>query len=149
MSDYTALDLAQKFLGVKEHPGQGSNPLVLGMLQHVASWVQDDETAWCAAFVGYICWLRGLPETHSLAARSWLLAGRQTALVDAVPGYDIVVLKRGLGSPGPLVLAAEGHVGFYVGQGPGVVRVLGGNQGNSVSIEEFPVDRILGVRRLV
>lgn len=145
----TPLDVAQKFLGVKEQAGQGSNPLVLAMLQHVASWPKDDAVAWCAAFVGFVCWLTGMPETHSLAARSWLLAGRSVPLVEATPGYDIVVLKRGSDSPGPLVLAAEGHVGFYVNQGLTFVRVLGGNQADSVSIEEFPIDRILDVRRLL
>jgi uncharacterized protein (TIGR02594 family) len=144
----TALDQALKFIGIKEQPGSASNPLVLFMLQHVAGWVQDDAVAWCSAFVGFIAWLWDLPQSNSLAARSWLKVGTPISLVEARPGFDIVVLKRGANSPGPSVLEAEGHVGFFVSQDIGGVTVLGGNQGDAVSIEKFPVDRVLGVRRL-
>ncbi len=144
----TALDLARKFIGVKEQPGSGSNPLVLAMLQHVAGWVQDDATAWCSAFVGFIAWLSDLPQSGSLAARSWLMVGRPIDRQLAIPGSDIVVLKRGANSPGAQVLNAEGHVGFFVSQTPTTITVLGGNQGDEVSIETFPIDRVLGVRRL-
>ncbi len=145
----TALDLARKFIGVKEQPGSASNPLVLAMLQHVATWVQDDSVAWCSAFVGFIAWLSGLPQSNSLAARSWLKVGTMISLVEARPGFDVVVLKRGANSPGPDVLEAEGHVGWFVSQDVAGVTVLGGNQGDQVSIEKFPFDRVLGVRRLV
>ncbi len=145
----TALDLARKFIGVKEQPGSASNPLVLAMLQHVATWVQDDSVAWCSAFVGFIAWLCSLPQSNSLSARSWLTVGTPISLVEAKPGFDVVVLKRGVNSPGPDVLEAEGHVGWFVSQDVTGVTVLGGNQGDAVSIEKFPFDRVLGVRRLV
>jgi uncharacterized protein (TIGR02594 family) len=144
----TALDLAHKFLGVKEQPGSGSNPLVLAMLQHVAGWVQDDETAWCSAFVGFIAWLCDKPQSGSLAARSWLKVGLPVTIDEARPGSDIVVLKRFASAPGPATLSALGHVGFYVSSDASTVTVLGGNQGNEVSIERFPIDRVLGIRRL-
>lgn len=144
----TALDLARKFLGVKEQPGSGSNPLVLAMLQHVAGWVQDDDTAWCSAFVGFVAWLCDLPQSGSLAARSWLKVGTPVTVEDALAGADIVVLKRFANAPGPTVPNALGHVGFYVSSDSGTVTVLGGNQGNEVSIERFPLDRVLGIRRL-
>jgi hypothetical protein len=58
---------------------------------------------------------------------------------DFVPGC-IVVLKRG--DP------PKGHVGFYVGTEGGHIRLLGGNQGDKVSIASFPPDRVLGRRVL-
>lgn len=146
----TALKLAQKFLGLREVAGSTSNPQVLAMLQLDNSWVADDETAWCSAFVNYVSHLLSVPRSRSLAARSNLLVGRSVALTDAQPGWDVVVLARGGGKqPGPEVIHAPGHVGFYVGVTADGVTLLGGNQGDSVSVATFPKSRILGIRRLL
>ena len=145
----TALSLAQRFLGLQEVEGHTANPQILAMLQLDARWPQGDEIAWCSAFVNYVAWLLGLQRSKSLAARSWLAVGTPVAQEDAVPGFDVVILKRGGGNqPGPEVLDAQGHVGFFAGREPGAVRVLGGNQGDAVSEEAFPASRILGIRRL-
>lgn len=40
----------------------------------------------------------------------------------------------------------KGHVGFYVGQEGSNLLLLGGNQGNAVSIRSYPADRLLGYR---
>ena len=145
----TAFQVAQRFMGLKEVEGPMSNAMVLGMLQLDTKWVEDDETAWCSAFVNFTCHVLGLPRSRSLAARSWLLVGQSVPLTDARVGYDIVVLSRGkLPQPGPEVVAAPGHVGFYAGQDVKNVLVLGGNQGNSVSVAPFPKSRILRVSRI-
>jgi hypothetical protein len=39
-------------------------------------------------------------------------------------------------------------VGWFAGVDKGQVLVLGGNQGDQVSVASFPVSRVLGVRRL-
>jgi len=146
----TPFDLAQRLVGVKETQGAASNPMVLAMLQlDAGTAVTDDATPWCSAFVNYIAWLMRLPRSKSLAARSWLVVGRSVALADAEPGYDIVVLQRGSGrQPGPDVLQAPGHVGFFAGLEGDRVLVLGGNQGDAVSVARFPAGTVLGVRRL-
>lgn len=41
-----------------------------------------------------------------------------------------------------------GHVGFFAGLDGASVKVLGGNQSNAVSIQNFPIASVLGVRRL-
>lgn len=146
--EQSPLQVAHRFIGLKETAGSVSNALVLGMLRLDASWVQDDQTAWCSAFVNFICFVLGLPRSRSLAARSWMLVGKSIALTDALPGYDVVVLKRGKNAPGADVLAAPGHVGFYVGQDAGNVQLLGGNQGDAVSIASFPKTSILKVVRI-
>lgn len=147
----TAFWLAQRFVGMKETPGAAaSNPAIVGMLQLDSSWVQDDQTAWCSAFVNWIAWLLRLPRSKSLAARSWLTVGLPVRLDQAVAGFDVVILKRGKApQPGPDVIAAPGHVGFFAGmQDESTVLVLGGNQGDAVTVAPFPVANILGVRRL-
>lgn len=125
-----------------------SNPLVLAMLQTDANWVEDDETAWCSAFATFVCKFLGLPRSHSLAARSWLLIGTSIPLTDARAENDVVILSRGKNPQGPSVLQAPGHVGFYAGQDASTVSILGGNQDDAVNIAPFPKSRILGIRRL-
>ncbi len=145
----TTLDLARRFLGIKEtQPGGASTPLVLAMLDGVNPSIHDTQTAWCSAFVNFVAWLGGWPESHSLAARSWLKVG---ALIDpgkAQPG-DVVVLKRGPDpQPGPDVINAQGHVGFVDHVDGTFVYVLAGNQNNQIDVAAFPIARVLGVRRL-
>lgn len=148
--EITPFKIAQRFIGVREGAGAINEPLVLAMLRLDSKWVEKDETAWCSAFVNFVCFLLELPRSRSLAARSWLTVGASIPLSDARPGFDVVVLKRGAGvQPGPDVLAAPGHVGFYAGQTAGEVLLLAGNQGDAISIAPFPKSRILGVRRLV
>jgi hypothetical protein len=68
---------------------------------------------------------------------------------DAEPGADVIIIKRGQGEqPGPEVIDAAGHVGFFGGFNKDQVLILGGNQGNSVSLASFPDDQILGIRSL-
>jgi uncharacterized protein (TIGR02594 family) len=137
----TAYLLATRFLGLTEAPGLASHPLVLAMLRLDQAWPEGDHTPWCGAFVSFVAWLLDLPRSRSLAARSWLTVGQPVALHEARVGFDVVVLSRGADT-------AAGHVGFYAGSAPDSVLVLGGNQGDAVSIQPFPSSRILGVRRL-
>jgi uncharacterized protein (TIGR02594 family) len=158
----TAYSVAERFLGTKEKPGPAANPLVLAMLQRSEPWVEDDATAWCSAFAGAIAWILDLPRPRKetlpagvseLAARSWLRVGEAIAAADAKVGWDVVVLSRGRPpQPGPDVLKASGHVGFFAGwtETPGkrFVRILGGNQGDAVSFALYDAADILGIRRL-
>lgn len=146
----TLFEVAQRFIGIKETAGATSTPMVLAMLRLDASWVEDDQTAWCSAFVNFVCFILGVARSRSLAARSWLLVGQSIPLTDARVGGDVVVLSRGSGKqPGADVITAPGHVGFYAGQDATNVLLLAGNQGDAVSIAPFPKSRILGIRRLV
>ena len=87
--------------------------------------------------------------SKSLMARSWLNVGYAIDIDAAEVGWDIVIFKRGSGAqPGPNVINAPGHVGFYAGMNGTKVQVLGGNQGDAVSIKGYSKSRILGVRRI-
>ena len=143
-----AFDLAQRFTSIEEVGGNVDNPQIMAMLKLDARWPSNDEVPWCSAFANYICWLARLPRSKDLRARSWLNIGRGIPLDQAEAG-DIVVIKRGKGEqPGPEVIDAPGHVGFYAGMFSGFIEILGGNQGDTVKVSRYPRDRLLGVRRL-
>lgn len=102
---------------------------------------QPDSVPWCSAFVNFCMQQSGQPRTESARARSWLDWGVEAN--DWVPGC-VVVLPRG-GDP------ASGHVGFFAGfDAANNVRLLGGNQRDSVSVQGFPQakDNFLGRRVL-
>ncbi len=149
----TAFQLAQRFIGIKEISGEMDNPQIVAMLKLDVSWPEGDEVPWCSAFVNYIAWLLRLPRSKSLRARSWLEVGEPVIFSEVKVGFDIIILKRGSGvQPGPEVIKAPGHVGFYAGKSETANNfrrhILGGNQSNSVTINEYDVNRVLGYRRL-
>lgn len=149
----TAFDVGTRFVGIREAPGKEfNNPQILAMLKLDMEWPSQDEVAWCSAFVNYCFWFLHLARSKSLLARSWLTIGELIDLETAVVGFDVVVLARGAGPhprrDDPEYFTAPGHVGLYAGHADGVVNVLGGNQSNSVTVAGYPVDRILGVRRI-
>ena len=149
----TLFDLGQRFVGeLREIPGPQHDPFIQFCFTKCGYGPDTpDEIAWCAAWLNGLCWLHRYPRSKSAAARSWLTVGRPIALEEARAENDVVILRRGSGvQPGPDVLKAPGHVGLFAGledQGRRVL-VLAGNQGNAVSIQAFPVDQILGIRRL-
>lgn len=157
---HNAFNLAQRFVGIRERSAFGKDhPFIVWCLEGVGlpEGVQD-EVPWCGAFASRIAWMLRLPRAKTARAREWLSVGVPLALTEARAENDVVILKRGGGDqPGPEVLEAPGHVGFFAGiernplldrRALGFVLVLGGNQGDSVSIQRFPADRVLGVRRL-
>lgn len=138
-----AYALARKEIGTKEIPGPKHNPEVVGWFAQVGhSWVTDDETAWCAAFMGAMLQLGGLPSTRKLNARSYMDWGKPVPVDEAQEG-DVVVFTRG--DPN----GWQGHVGFYVRDEGKHIIVLGGNQSNMVNEARYPASRLLGVRRWI
>ena len=96
-------------------------------------------TAWCAAFVNASLAQAGQEGTGSNMARSFMEWGQP---VDTPQPGDVAVFSRG-DPNGPY-----GHVGFFQGYDDnGNIRVLGGNQGDSVSVASYGADRLLGFRR--
>jgi uncharacterized protein (TIGR02594 family) len=132
--------------GLEQIPGSEHNPIIQAMHASVGLRDEADETAWCSSAVNFIAEQAGVAGTGSAAARSWLTwsSSRPISLSDARPG-DVVVIWR------ESVHSWKGHVGLYVGPGAdaGTILVLGGNQGGSVNVSTYRVDRLLGVRRVV
>jgi uncharacterized protein (TIGR02594 family) len=146
----TPLSITENLVGLKEIPGQKDHPFIVWCLSTVGFPEAHDELAWCSALVNGIAKLCGLPRSKSAVARSWLLVGTSVMNIeDAIPGFDIVILKRGGDDqPGPEVIDAQGHVGFFDGFEEDKVWIVGGNQSDAVNRASFPRDRILGIRRL-
>jgi uncharacterized protein (TIGR02594 family) len=136
-SDPCWLKEAWKYEGIKEIKGSRHNPKVVQFFKDVGhGWVKNDETAWCAAFVGAMLAHCDMPHTSSLAARSYLQWGRKTSRPKR---GDIVVFKRGNSS-------WQGHVAFYLGEASGRIYVLGGNQANAVNVRSYTKSSLLGYR---
>ena len=155
----TAFDVAHRFIDIREIPGEKDHPLIQWGFMLCGWGVETaDEVPWCSAFAQIPAYILRLPRSKSARARSWLEVGHAVGLGDAKPGFDVAILKRGDGDqPGPDNITAPGHVGFFAGwdreefpSGAFItqVLVLGGNQGNRVSIVRYPQDRLLGIRRL-
>lgn len=145
--EVTLYDIALRFVGMKEVAGNVSNPMILAMLKLDQPWPEGDEVHWCSAALNWWAWLLRLPRSKSLQARSWLNVGKPIELSQAKVGFDIVVLYRGD------INGTQGHVGLFAGREcengiSGRVLLLGGNQGDAVSIAPFSIQSILGVRRL-
>lgn len=129
---------ARKELGVKEIAGTKHNPRILEYHKSCRGGdVLDDETPWCSSFANFIMLKAGLMGSGKRNARSWLTWGQE--LQKPVPGCIVVFWRD---SP----KSAKGHVGFYVGGQGGEILVLGGNQGNAVSVTTYPRARLLGYR---
>ena len=134
------MELARAELGVSEVSGSGHNKRIVDYFADAGHpEVKNDETAWCAGFCGAILKRAGMPNSGSLAARSYLKYGTP---VETPQVGDIVVFSRGNST-------WEGHVGFFVGETDTSVKVLGGNQSNKVSIASYSKTRLLGYRRPV
>lgn len=134
--------LAKHEIGVKEVAGPRHSSAILDYFGQAGQpWVRNDETAWCAAFVGAMLARAGLPNTGRLNARSYLEWGERVDAVNAKPG-DVAVFWRVSESDW------RGHVGFSAGwEQNGDVAVLGGNQGNAVTIAPYPLQQLLSFRR--
>ena len=138
----TPYTIAHNLIGVHEVPGAKSHPLIEWMLSLCSpDGMHSDETPWCSAFVNGVAELCGCARSRSLAARSWLKIGTPVDITLARVGWDVVILSR---PPNEWA----GHVGFFAAIDSTTVAVLAGNQSDEVNIQRFPLDRVLGVRRI-
>lgn len=135
---------ALKYYGITEQSTTAKNsPTIVKWIKYLLPWADNDEIAWCSAFVNGIALEAGYEHFKegfgSALARNWLHKGE---IVTEPQLGDVVILWRG--SPS----AATGHVGFFIRENETHVFMLGGNQSNQVNITAFPKDRVLGFRRL-
>jgi putative chitinase len=136
--------LAEADVGIREWPGARDNPLVVKYFADVGhSWVDDDETAWCAAFTGSMLERTKQKSTGKLNARSYLQWGDEVASLDDARKGDVIVMWRVARD------AWQGHVGFYVAHDRTTVTLISGNMKNRVGMDKFARSRILrgGIRR--
>jgi uncharacterized protein (TIGR02594 family) len=121
-------------VGTHETIGPAATPRIVEYAATTSLAAVSDEVPWCSSFVNWCVREAGLLGTDSASARSWLGWGKPTA---ARLGA-IAVFSRGA--------PPTGHVAFFLyAVGPFVI-VLGGNQGNAVSVTAMSEDRLLGLR---
>lgn len=135
MRQPTWITEAFKDVGVTEIKGALHNPKVVQYWKDIKrGGIKDDETPWCAAFVGAMLERVGIKSTRFEGAKSYLEWGQSRT----VPSYGcIVVFNR----------AGGGHVGFVVGvTDDDRLLVLGGNQDDQVKVSAFKRDNVVGYR---
>ncbi len=135
MSELAWLAEARKHIGLREIPGPKNNSVIQGWLRSLKAWWDDDATSWCGVFCAQC-----LQACKLSYPKDWYRAKAYLSLPVKLdkPAYGcIVVFDR----------AGGGHVGFVVGVDRfDNLMVLGGNQGDMVSIKPFSRDRAVGYR---
>lgn len=130
---------ARRLIGVREGAGKADNPTILDWAGDLGIPYKGDDIAWCGLFtahcIGSTLSNEPLPN-NPLGARNWLKFGAPTV---AQPGA-VAVFWRGSRN------GWQGHVGFYAGEDATAIRVLGGNQKDSVNLAWIQKDRLLGFR---
>lgn len=126
---------ALKLYGTREVLGANNNPEILSWRRECNIAYSADSIPWCGLFVAVIAKRANWSIVENpLWARNWLNFG----VASRSPGLgDIMVFSRDGG----------GHVSFYVGEDLSYYHVLGGNQGDAVSIIRISKDRLVGARR--
>jgi len=125
--------------GTLEAPGKRNNPMILMWAKHIGlgSVYKADSVAWCGLTVAYAAAQAGFdhaPRGNALWARNWAVWGNPA---DKPALGDVLVFAR----------KAGGHVGLYVAEDATAFHVIGGNQGDSVSIKRIAKSRLLAARR--
>jgi uncharacterized protein (TIGR02594 family) len=135
MNDQKWIVEARNLIGLREIKGPNHAPEILQMWRDIKrGGIKDDETPWCAAFVGAMFERAGIRSSRLESARSYLDWGQMIS--EPVPGC-VVVFSR----------AGGGHVGFCLGQDKaGNLLILGGNQSDAVNVKAFPRTRVTGYR---
>ncbi len=127
---------AWRHLGMRERAGSQSAPGILDFFKDAGHGdVRRDEVPWCAAFAGACLARAGEKASGSLLARSYLDWGN---VIEQPRLGAVAVLSRG--EPW------AGHVGFWLGETGTDLILLGGNQGDAVTVAAFPKARLLGYR---
>lgn len=124
-----------KLFGIKEFPGNIHNPEILLWATELGILYDRDEIPWCGLLMAIVCKRANKEIPRSpLWALNWQHFGEKA---DVPMLGDVLVFKRKGG----------GHVGIYVGEDKDCYHVLGGNQGDKVSVVRIKKDRLFAARR--
>lgn len=136
MSEPRWIATARSMIGLREVPGPKSNPKIVDMLVRLKAWWKEDATPWCGVFVADVMQRAGFPIPKDwMRAKAWADWGSRLRPERLAPGAVLVFGREG-----------GGHVGFYLGEDSSHYHVLGGNQGDAVSIARIAKSRLLASR---
>jgi uncharacterized protein (TIGR02594 family) len=132
---------ARAKLGTREALGAANNPTIMGWAKRLGTKVlgiafNADSVPWCGVFVAACLAEDGvLAAPIAVRAKAWATWGQNIRPDRIAPGAVLVFERPG-----------GGHVGFYVGEDGTAYHVLGGNQGNRVSIVRIEKKRCIARR---
>ena len=135
------LAAARAKLDTREAPGVANSPTIMGWARRLGTKVlgiayNADSVPWCGVFVAACVAEDGLtPAPVAVRAQSWATWGQNLRPDRLAPGAVLVFERPG-----------GGHVGFYVGEDATSYHVLGGNQGDAVTIARIAKDRCVARR---
>lgn len=135
------LAYARTLTGTREIVGPKHSPVIMGWIKKLGAkvlgvTVADDETPWCGTFVAHVMKQAGFsPPKIAVRASAW----------DA---FGVPVSKMWLGAVVRFQRSGGGHVGFLTGVSADgkLLRVLGGNQSNSVNETWIERSRLVAMR---
>ena len=133
-------DIVKAEIGVKEVTGPGSNPRIVVFGSYTTYKATSDAVPWCSSLANYVVDTAGFVGTHSAAARSWLDWG--VVLKTPIVGCIVVFDRRDKNNPNAAHVAFCDHADIS----NGIIRVIGGNQKDSVSDGRYRTSRVLGYR---
>jgi len=126
---------ALELFGVAETVGAGDNPEIMAWAREVGVAYARDATPWCGLFMAVVAKRAGKPV---VASPLWALSWAKWGVPSLVPSLgDVLVFSR----------TGGGHVGLYVAEDETAYYVLGGNQGDKVSIARVSKRAFVGARR--
>ena len=132
------MSIAEGEIGVHENSLPGQNNLrIIEYHQTTTLAATTDEVPWCSSFVNWVIIKAGRRGTRSAAANSWLNWGG--ALNFPKKGAVTVIQQRKKGTDVATGSATGFHVAFYVSSSATHIRLLGGNQSDSVKYSNFPL----------
>jgi uncharacterized protein (TIGR02594 family) len=135
------LRAARAKLGTREAPGVANSPTIMGWAKKLGTKVlgmayDADSVPWCGVFVAACLAEDGIPAAPiAVRAKAWADWGKNLRADRLAPGAVLVFERPG-----------GGHVGFYVGEDASAYHVLGGNQGDRVSVMRLEKSRCVARR---
>lgn len=128
---------ALELLGVTETVGPKHNPIIINWAKEVdlEKVYVADEIPWCGLFMAVVM---KRAQRDPVEGPLWALNWNK---------FGVQVQKPMLGDVLTFTRKSGGHVGIYVGEDSTAYHVLGGNQGNSVSIVRIAKSRLSQARR--
>ncbi len=143
-----------KEIGLREGAGDSDNPVILAWAKEcgLSAIYRHDATAWCGLFRQLLSVRTGRPGVKDpLWALNWAKFGEPVAARAGLALSKPLVFQPGLeASLGDTLVFRRpggGHVGLYIGEDATHYHVLGGNQGDRVSIVRVEKARCVAVRR--
>lgn len=134
------LNVFLNLYGLKEVVGSNHNPVILAWARElgIEKVYNQDEIPWCGLIMYYAAFKSGKYIPFSAKDGLWALNWTKFGTKVKTPMLgDVLVFKRPSG----------GHVGLYIGEDSTTYYVIGGNQGNQISIIRIEKNRLVSAVR--